>query len=130
MGLIPASKARRSRRPVKDEQLERFSLCTVVGMREFAIMATEVAHTMTLRIDIPPELEAKLAAEAQVEGTSPEQFLRNVLERELACRNAGNVRPFRTYRGALAKYGPGPSAAEIEQNRSEMLGGTFARGDQ
>lgn len=51
---------------------------------------------MTLQIDIPPDLEAQLAAEARAADTSPEQFLRTVLERELAARKQRAVKPFRT----------------------------------
>jgi hypothetical protein len=72
---------------------------------------------VTLQIDIPPELETQLAAKAQAAGTSPEQLIPKVLEREFAAPNQASVQPFRSYRGALAKYGAGPSAADIDQNR-------------
>lgn len=82
---------------------------------------------MTLSIDIPPELETELAAKAEAEGISPELYLRRILEHELIMTRPP-ARPLKSAYGVLAKYGPAPSAEEIDQNRAEMFK-KFARGD-
>jgi hypothetical protein len=83
---------------------------------------------MALSIDIPPELEARLAAQAQAEGVSVEAYLRRMLERELESKQ-DRTRPYKSLYGALSRFGPGPSAEDIDANRADMFGG-FARGDE
>ena len=83
---------------------------------------------MTLNIDIPPDLEAQLAAKAQAEGVSPELYLRRMLEQQLNIKQPGG-RSLKSSYGILAKYGPAPSAEEIDENRAEMFK-HFARGDE
>ncbi len=80
---------------------------------------------MTLHIS--QELGAELAVKAQKMGVSPETYLRQLLERELASSLA--KQPLRSSYGVLAKYGPAPSEAQINQNRAEMFQ-NFARGDE
>ncbi len=78
---------------------------------------------MTLTIQLPDKLEAVLKAEANARGVSADGYVRNLLERDLAASLEGQPAgpPFKTGRGMLAKYGPAPSAEEIDANRAEMF---------
>lgn len=78
---------------------------------------------MTLTIQLPEKLEAALKAQANAHGVSPAGYVRDVLERELAFShtNPPSTSPFKTGRGLFAKYGPAPSAEEIDANRAEMF---------
>jgi len=78
---------------------------------------------VTLTIDLPDELEAALLAKAQAQGVSAGRFARRVLENALTPQIANPSRPLETGRGMLAKYGPAPSAEEIDANRAEMFRG-------
>ncbi len=80
---------------------------------------------MTLSIDIPPDLEAQLEAKARAEGVSPETYLRRMLEHELGTQRPA-PRPLRSSYGPMARYGPAPSAEEIDTNRADMFR-NFAR---
>ena len=73
-----------------------------------------------MTVNIPPELEADFAALARAEGVSPEDYLRRVVEREVKLKQRNRV-PLNSHYGALAKYGPAPSAEEIDENRAEMF---------
>ena len=80
---------------------------------------------MTLTIEIPDELAAALQAKAQAEGLSPDSYVGRVLEKTLVETSAQTepVRlPFKNSYGILAKYGPAPSAEEIDQVRKELWG--------
>ena len=83
---------------------------------------------MTITLPLQPQEEAKLIAIAQAKGLSTDALVREALEKILA--DAPNVNPkkepTRSSRGILAKYGPAPSAEEIDQNRAEMFA-NFAR---
>jgi len=78
---------------------------------------------MTLTIQLPEKLEAALKAQADAHGVSPAGYVQGVLERELAGSVSEQMpgAPFKTGRGLLAKYGPAPSAEEIDTNRAEMF---------
>ncbi len=78
---------------------------------------------MTLNIEIPDELGAALRAQAQAEGVSPDRYVSRVLENSLAAaiEQSNSERPFETGYGMWAKYGPAPSAEEIDENRREMF---------
>jgi len=78
---------------------------------------------MTLIIDLPKELEAALTAHAQAEGVDAAGYARRVLERALGVEEEQSGPPFKTGRGLLAKYGPAPSAEEIDANRADMFRG-------
>ena len=82
---------------------------------------------MTLMINIPPELEAELLAQAQAQGLSPEVYLQCMVKREMSAKQP--ERPAASLLGALARYGPAPSAEEIDENRREMFA-NFARDEQ
>jgi len=78
---------------------------------------------MTLTIQLPDELEAALKAQANAHGLSPSGYVQDILERELALsrENQPSGPPFKTSFGILARYGPAPSAEEIDANRAEMF---------
>jgi hypothetical protein len=76
-----------------------------------------------MTIELPKELEAALESEASAHGISAAEYVREVLERNLAVRRAAenSATPFNTGRGTFAKYEPAPSAEEIDANRAEMF---------
>ena len=78
---------------------------------------------MNLIIELPDELRAALKAQAEAQGGSPDRYVTRMLENNLAAemreRNSGP--PFETGYGVWAKYGPAPSAEEIEENRRDMF---------
>ena len=77
---------------------------------------------MTLTIKLPEKLEAALKEQANAQGLSPDGYVRDILERELATSlEHQSGPPFKTSRGLFAKYGPAPSAEEIDANRAEMF---------
>jgi hypothetical protein len=83
---------------------------------------------MTISLPLQPQEEAKLIAIAQAKGLSTDALVREALEKILADAPDVNPKkePTRSSRGILAKYGPAPSAEEIDQNRAEMFA-KFAR---
>jgi hypothetical protein len=78
---------------------------------------------MTITLPLQPKEEAKLIAIAQAKGLSADALVHSALEKILAEAPDVNLRkePTRSSRGILAKYGPAPSAEEIDQNRAEMF---------
>jgi len=78
---------------------------------------------VNLTIELPDELGAALRARAQAQGVSPDRYISLVLETTLSPdieqRKGGP--PFETGYGMWAKYGPAPSAEEIDENRREMF---------
>jgi plasmid stability protein len=76
---------------------------------------------MTLTIELPDDLQAALRAQANAQGVSEAGYVRTVLERELAVPSEAGSHPFKTGAGSLAKYGPGPSEEEIDENRADMF---------
>jgi plasmid stability protein len=73
-------------------------------------------------IELPEELLAAVQVTATSKGLSPELFVREVLERAVAPLSAaGALRPLSSGRGMLAKYGPAPSAEEIDANAAEIF---------
>jgi hypothetical protein len=78
---------------------------------------------MTLTIDLSKDLEAALVAHAQAEGVDAAGYARRVLARALGMEDGSSGPPFKTGRGLLAKYGPAPSAEEIDANRADMFRG-------
>jgi hypothetical protein len=83
---------------------------------------------MTITLPLQPQVEAKLIAIAQAKGLSTDALVREALEKILADAPDVNPKkePTRSSRGILAKYGPAPSAEEIDQNRAEIFA-NFAR---
>lgn len=83
--------------------------------------------SLNLNIEIPENVAAALKARAQAEGVSENRYVSDVLKKTLASDLAQQPnRPLKTGRGMLAKYGPAPSAEEIDENRREMFR-NFAR---
>ncbi len=77
---------------------------------------------MTLNIELPDQLDAALKAEARAQGISEAGFVRQVLERILIPGGEEKAGPpFETGYGMWAKYGPAPSAEEIDENRRDMF---------
>ena len=78
---------------------------------------------MTITLPLQPQEEAKLLALARAKGLSPDTLIREAVDTILAEAPGEIVpkEPTRSLRGILAKYGPAPSAEEIDQNRVEMF---------
>jgi hypothetical protein len=85
---------------------------------------------MTITLPLEPQKEAKLIALAQAKGLSADDLVREAIDKILAeAPEISSFRePTRSLRGLLAKYGPAPSAEEIDQNRAEMFA-DFPRSD-
>jgi len=86
---------------------------------------------MTLIVPLTPEEEAKLLTQARAQGVSPDTLVRNAVKELLADAPASapqSKKPTRPMLGFLAKYGPAPSAEDIDQNRAEMFA-NFGRDD-
>jgi len=86
---------------------------------------------MNLTLPLTPAEEANLLANARAAGTTPEQVVRQAIEPILASapeKAAPAKTPKKSLLGIWAKYGPGPSEEEIDQNRAEMFS-TFGRDD-
>jgi plasmid stability protein len=74
-------------------------------------------------IELPEDLGAALKAQANAHGVSADGYARELLERDLVASleaQSSGV-PFKTGRGMFAKYGPAPSAEEIDANRADMF---------
>ena len=86
---------------------------------------------MTITLPLEPREEARLMAAARARGLSTAALLREAVDRILE-ETPGNTNsgkePTQSLRGLLAKYGPAPSAEEIDQNRAEMFA-SFPRSD-
>ncbi len=77
---------------------------------------------MTITLPLEPQEEAKLLSLAQAKGISTDELVREALDRILAeAPQSASKEPTRSLYGLLAKYGAAPSAAEIDQNRAEMI---------
>jgi hypothetical protein len=84
---------------------------------------------MHLNIEINDALAAAVKAKAEAQGVSPDRFVSCVLENTLGVpvETKAQLPPFETGYGMLAKYGPAPSAEEIDENRRDMFR-NFAQG--
>ena len=81
---------------------------------------------MTITLPLQPQEEAKLIAMAQARGLSTDAFLLEAIDKILAGAPDQPIKPKKSAYGLLAKYGPGPTAEEIDENRREMFSG-FAK---
>jgi plasmid stability protein len=74
-------------------------------------------------IELPEKLESALKVQANAHGVSAAGYVREVLERDLApsLESHPSGAPFKTGRGLFAKYGPAPSAEEIDANRADLF---------
>lgn len=108
---------------------------------------------MTVILDLNPETEQGLLMQAKERGVPLDAYLQDLLSKQasinkpaaatrdkeinlpsLPLGDIGSLRradiydnetprPLKTGRGLLAKYGPAPSAEEIDENRHDMFGG-------
>jgi hypothetical protein len=78
---------------------------------------------MTITLPLEPRREAKLAALAQAKGLSTNDLVREVIDKILDAVPDEPVIPKKSMYGLLAKYGPGPTEEEIDENRREMFRG-------
>jgi hypothetical protein len=69
-------------------------------------------------IEIPDDQASALKAKAAEQGLTLKAWLG-----KLAKEESPSQRPLKTGRGMLAKYGPAPSAEEIDENRRDMFRG-------
>ena len=85
---------------------------------------------MTITLPLQPQEEAQLIALAQAKRLSTDALVREVLDKILAeaPQVTNGKETTRSLRGLLAKYGPAPSAEEIDRNRAEMFA-DFPRSD-
>jgi hypothetical protein len=79
---------------------------------------------MTVTIEIPNERLATLKAKAAAQGLTLQDWLQKLASEEPESTQPG--KPFKSGYGMLSKYGPAPSAEEIDENRREMFRG-FAK---
>jgi plasmid stability protein len=96
--------------------------------KEFATISHVERKTAKV-IELPQKLEAALKVQATAHGVSPESYVCEVLERDLASALEGQSSgaPFKTGRGLFAKYGQAPSVEEIDANRADMGTGGLPR---
>lgn len=74
---------------------------------------------MTLTVELAEEQITALKAKAAEEGLSLEDWLKKLADQEAEAPR----KPLKSAYGILAKYGPGPSAEEIDENRRDMFKG-------
>jgi hypothetical protein len=79
---------------------------------------------MILSIEVSKEQLAALQAKAAAQGLTLQDWLHKLAAGEPECDQP--AKPFKSGFGMLAKYGPAPSAEEIDENRREMFRG-FAK---
>ena len=68
-------------------------------------------------IELPDDQAAALKAKAAAQGLTLRAWLGKLADTE------AKPKPKKSAYGLLAKYGPGPSAEEIDENRREMFRG-------
>ena len=86
---------------------------------------------MTIQLPLSLEEDNALRDLARAKGVSTGELVHEAITQILAEAPAGAAvkkKPTKSARGVLAKYGPAPSAEEIDQNRAEMLA-NFPRDD-
>jgi hypothetical protein len=79
---------------------------------------------MTVTIEFSNEQLATLKAKAAAQGLTLQEWLLKLAAE--APESGEPAKPFKSGYGMLAKYGPAPSAEEIDENRREMFRG-FAK---
>jgi hypothetical protein len=78
---------------------------------------------MTITLPLQPQEEARLIAAAQARGLSTDALVREAVDKILAEAPDQPLKPKKSAYGLLAKYGPGPTEEEIDENRREMFRG-------
>ena len=74
---------------------------------------------MTITIELPEKQVYALRAKALMEGLSVQAWFQKMVDREVEPEPHRG--PYKSGHGVLAKYGPGPTAEEIDENRRDML---------
>jgi hypothetical protein len=80
-----------------------------------------IEEAMNLTIELSDEQAAALKAKAAAEGLTLQEWVKKRATQE--ADPAVPKKPLISGYGMLAKYGPGPSAEEIDENRREMFRG-------
>ncbi|MGO9256652.1 MAG: hypothetical protein ACLQU1_10175 [Bryobacteraceae bacterium] len=75
---------------------------------------------MILTLELPDEQAAALKAQAEAQGLTLEDWLQTLAKQSQAGQPN---KPLKSAYGLLAKYGPAPSAEEIDANRADMFRG-------
>jgi hypothetical protein len=78
---------------------------------------------MTITLPLEPQKEAKLIALAHEKGMTADELVRETIDKILANVPDQPLKPRKSAYGLWAKYGPGPTEEEIDENRREMLHG-------
>ena len=80
---------------------------------------------MNVTIDLSEQNAAALEAQARAAHMPPERYLSEIVARALHGEQPAEQlpKPKKSAYGLLAKYGPGPTEEEIDENRREMFGG-------
>ena len=78
---------------------------------------------MSITLPLEPQKEARLIALAESKGMTADELVSQAIDKIIAeaSEAAAPKEPTHSLRGLLAKYGPAPSAEEIDQNRAEMF---------
>jgi hypothetical protein len=83
---------------------------------------------MHVTIDLSEQNAAALAAQARAAHMPKESYLQGLVERALhgqplETEHGRRLKPKKSAYGLLAKYGPGPTEEQIDENRREMFSG-------
>ena len=80
---------------------------------------------MNVTIDLSEQNAAALEAQALAAHMPPERYLNKIVARALEGDQPAEQsrKPKKSAYGLLAKYGPGPTGEEIDENRREMFSG-------
>lgn len=85
---------------------------------------------MTIRVELNPEMERQLAAEALARGIALEVYAQRLLREAIASRNKGHTRAsqeeFRAFLDALASKAPNVPQLRTETFSREMIYGEHA----
>jgi hypothetical protein len=87
---------------------------------------------MNVTIDLSEQNAAALEEQARAAHMPPERYLSRIVAQALHSQQPGEtleqstgqpLKPKKSAYGLLAKYGPGPTEEEIDENRREMFSG-------
>jgi hypothetical protein len=85
---------------------------------------------MNVTINLSDQNAAELEAQARAAQMPAERYLAFIVERALKHQQSQGeqmdrqrLKPKKSAYGLLAKYGPGPTEEEIDENRREMFSG-------
>jgi hypothetical protein len=75
---------------------------------------------MIVTLEVPDEQVEALKAQAEAQGLTLEDWIQTLARQSQAGKPN---QPLKSAYGLLAKYGPAPSAEEIDANRADMFRG-------